>query len=263
MKVALLITTYNWPEALKLVLESVKLQTRLPDEVVIADDGSAIKTKELIQQYQANFPCPLIHAWQEDKGFRAAASRNNAIRAMSDDIEYVVMIDGDMLLHPKFIDDHLKFSEEGCFIQGSRSLIDKAKTYKLTHSKIPVVNLNAFSSGIKKRKNMLRFIWLSKLLASPINSLNGIRSCNMSFWLKDLREVNGFNESFIGWGREDSELVARLFNNGVLRINLRFSGLAYHLFHEENSREDLPCNQEKLDNAQEKNITWIENGLEY
>ena len=72
MKISLIISTYNRPEALRLSLMSVKVQIRIPDEVIIADDGSKESTRKLIKDFATKFPCPLLHAWQEDKGFRLA-----------------------------------------------------------------------------------------------------------------------------------------------------------------------------------------------
>ena len=93
MKISLIITTYNWPGALRLSLMSAARQSRIPDEVIVADDGSGNETRELIAEMTSTFPCPLKHAWQADQGFRAAESRNNALRVCSGD--YVILIDGD------------------------------------------------------------------------------------------------------------------------------------------------------------------------
>ena len=49
--------------------------------------------------------------------------------------------------------------------------------------------------------------------------------------------------------REDSEFVVRLLNNNILRQNIKFSAIAYHIFHNENSRKMLAINDEILDNA--------------
>ena len=40
MKTSLIISTYNSPDMLRLSLMSVAAQTRLPFEVIVADDGS-------------------------------------------------------------------------------------------------------------------------------------------------------------------------------------------------------------------------------
>ena len=83
----------------------------------------------------------------------------------------------------------------------------------------------------------------------------------MSFWREDLIKVNGFNEAFVGWGREDSELVLRLFNNGIYRIDLDFSAIAYHLYHPENSRNKLEANDKELDLAKKEKRIYCEKGL--
>ena len=105
MKLTLIITTYNWPESLLLVIESIKRQTVLPDEIVFADDGSTNSTKDLITSFKNSFDIKIIHSWQEDIGFRVARSRNNAINKSFGD--YIILIDGDMILHTNFIKDHM------------------------------------------------------------------------------------------------------------------------------------------------------------
>ena len=126
MKLTLIITTYNWPASLLLVIESIKHQTIHPDEVIIADDGSNSSTKDLIDDFKKNSELKIIHSWQKDIGFRAARSRNNAILKSTG--EYIVLIDGDTILHCDFIKDHIMNAEPGNFVQGKRSLISKKQT---------------------------------------------------------------------------------------------------------------------------------------
>ena len=97
MRVSLIITTYNRPESLILVLNSIENQTIVPQEVIIADDGSTVETKEIIVKFQKDSDLNIIHSWQEDNGFRAAKSRNKAIAKSSGD--YIIFIDGDIILH--------------------------------------------------------------------------------------------------------------------------------------------------------------------
>ena len=73
--------------------------------------------------------------------------------------------------------------------------------------------------------------------------------------------VNGFNEDFIGWGREDSEFTARLLNCGLMRKNLKFSAIAYHLYHTLNDRAHLTANDELLRNTVERKVRWCEKGV--
>lgn len=123
MKTTLIITTYNWKEALKAVLESVKRQTVLPDEVIVADDGSREDTKATVDQMREGFPVPLIHSWHEDNGFQLSMSRNRAIAKASGD--YLIMVDGDMVLSQTFIESHKRVAKPNWFVQGGRVLTDE------------------------------------------------------------------------------------------------------------------------------------------
>ena len=261
MKVGLIITTYNWTEALAKVLHSIRFQSYFPSEVVVCDDGSEIECRNLIIGLQKNFPCILKHVWQEDKGFRAASIRNKGILALSKDIEYIVSIDGDMILHKNFIKDHVNFSERNCFIQGGRALISEKLTAKLLEQVNTSHNFYLFSQGISNRKNTLYIPFFTKFYKKLNQDLRGVKACNMSFWREDLFLINGFNEDFIGWGREDTEIAVRLFKNGKFRKNIKFSGLAFHLYHHENSRSNISVNDHLLSDAIISNSHWCDNGL--
>ena len=258
MKVGLIISTYNWVEALSQVLYSIKCQSYFPDEIVVCDDGSRSETKNFIIGLQKNFPCKLKHVWQEDKGFRLSKSRNKSIALAK--YEYIIVIDGDMLLHKDFIKDHVKVAKKNTYIQGSRALLQEKYTIKTLKenffSKPPF-----FSNASKNKGNLIRSPLLSFFVALKSNqNLNRIRGCNFSLFREDIINVNGFNEEFVTWGKEDSEFVQRLFNYGVYRRNLKFSGIQYHLFHKEgfsnNSNIDL------LNNSIDHKIKFCKKGID-
>ena len=257
MKITLIITTYNWPQSLLLVLKSIEVQSIIPDEVIIADDGSTIETKELISSFQKTSNLNIIHSWQDDIGFRVSRSRNKAILKSSGD--YVILIDGDVILHSMFVEDHVVNAEMGFFIQGSRVLLSKNTTSKALISQN--IYFSFFSIGIMNRKNAIHSFLLAKIFLNKHNSLRGIKSCNMSFYLKDCLNVNGFNNEFEGWGREDSEFIVRLINSGIKRKNVRFNAIQYHLWHNENSRISLEKNDEILVNTINNQVQWCENGI--
>jgi glycosyltransferase involved in cell wall biosynthesis len=257
MKLTLIITTYNWPESLLLVIESIKRQTILPDQIIIADDGSTEETRDLINNCKQNSDLNIIHLWQEDIGFRAARSRNNAIVKSYGD--YIILIDGDTILHNNFVKDHIDNAEYGFFVQGTRALLSEKQTKKALTEKI--VNFSIFSSEIKNRKNSIHSKLLSLIFSNKKNHLRGIKSCNMAFYRKDCLNINGFNNEFEGWGREDSEFVARLINSGIKRKNVRFNAIQFHLWHNENSRMSLERNDAMLENTISNRIHWCENGI--
>jgi glycosyltransferase involved in cell wall biosynthesis len=257
MKVTLVITTYNWPDALKLVLDSISNQTILPNEIIIADDGSNEKTKDLVNNFKLYSNLNITHSWQEDLGFRAARSRNKAILKAYGD--YIILVDGDSILHLNFVEDHIANAEPGYFVQGSRALLSELQTSTLI--KGGKNNSLIFSSKLKNRKNSIRSKLLSSIFVTKANHLRGIKAHNMAFFKKDCLSVNGFNNDFEGWGREDSEFVARLINSGVKRKSVRFSAIQFHLWHNENSRLSLEKNDEMLKEAIHNKIQWCENGL--
>ena len=258
MRVSLIITTYNRPDALLLVLRSIEGQITLPYEVIIADDGSTNDTKEVVTSFQEKSDIRVIHSWQEDSGFRAAKSRNKAIAKATG--KYIILVDGDMILHPKFIEDHINNAESGYFVQGSRVLLTQDKTKQtLDQQKI---NFSLLSNGLQNRKNAFHSNILSKLFSNKRNYLRGIRTCNMAFYKQDCININGFNNEFEGWGREDSEFIMRLLNSGINRKNVRFNAIQFHLWHNENIRDSLEKNDAILQDTINNHTQWCNNGID-
>ncbi len=257
MKLSLIITTYNWPEALLLVLESIKRQTIVPFEVIIADDGSTNETRNLINNFNQKSNFNIVHSWHEDLGFRAAKARNKAISKATGD--YIILIDGDSILHTNFLKDHIFHSEPGYFIQGSRVLMTSGETQKVLQNK--KIYFSFFSSKFKNKKNAIYSRFLSKIFLRKENHLRGIRSCNLAFYKQDCININGFNNNFEGWGREDSEFIVRLINSGINRKNIRFNAIQFHLWHNENPRKNLELNDAILQETISKSIKWCEDGI--
>lgn len=257
MRLTLIITTYNSPKSLSLVLNSVKNQSVLPLEIIIADDGSSTDTETVINSFKVKTNLNIIHSWQENNGFRAAKSRNKAIAKSSG--EYIVLIDGDMILHSSFIEDHIRNAEKKYFVQGSRVLIDRDRTEIIFNSQMH--SFSIFSKGLRNRKNLIHSNFLSKIFSSKKNYLEGVRSCNMGFFIQDFININGFNNDFLGWGLEDSELIIRFINSGIKRKTLRFNAVQYHLWHHISSKEPSNFNKSLLEEAINSNLTYCKNGI--
>ncbi len=258
---SLIVTTYNWPEALELCLNSVIRQTVLPKEIIIADDGSGKDTEELIRRFVRSYPnINIIHSWQEDEGFRLSMSRNRAISKAKG--EYVIIIDGDLILDRHFVQDHIENREEGYFIQGSRVIMSPEKSEEIKSGTEIDLPGAFFAKGLKNKANMIRNRLFSRIFTKKDRKLKGIRGCNMSFFRKDLITVNGFEEKIQGWGREDSEIAVRLFNNGIGKKRLKFSGLTYHIYHKENDRSKLGENDEFLAKVIKEKKKKAEKGLD-
>lgn len=258
MKISLIITTYNWKEALVLALNSALQQSQLPMEIVIADDGSRSDTAAVIDKIAAKAPVPVIHSWQEDKGFRLAASRNKAIAKTKGD--YIILIDGDIILERHFIFDHARFALAGHFVQGTRVLLGEQLSSCVLQGK-KSLSEPFCRRGVENRKNCLRSDLLCRLFSYRERGMSGVRTCNFAFWRQDALAVNGFNEDFVGWGREDSEFTARLLNYGLVRRNIKFNALAYHLYHPHNDRSHLDENNQLLKKTITEKLVWCEKGV--
>lgn len=245
--VSLIITTYNRPDALRLSLLSAFAQEVLPDEIIIGDDGSTAETRQLIDSMRLISPVPLIHIWQEDKGFRAAMSRNKCVAAAKG--EYIIQVDGDMILHRKFVKDHIQFASRGVFLRGGRTRLGKTLTEELC-SKSVLPKIHFWTSGIiSKPENLLRIPVIARMLARGYHKKGRTLGCNMSYFKDDFIAVNGYDEFFEGWGSEDSDLARRFTLNGMKRHRLKFVALASHLWHDEKFMYNRELNERYGDRA--------------
>ncbi len=262
VSVALIISTYNWPLALQQTLRSVVHQTILPNEVLIADDGSDERTAHLIQQFKSNHPTLNIkHVWHEDNGFRLAAIRNKAISMAQSD--YIIQIDGDIILDQHFIADHLSIKAIGYFVTGSRLLLGEKITSVLLESE--KVNFAALRWQGKNFFNTLRIPLFMRFLQNIYKTkgrhLDYVKGCNMAFWKSDLYLVNGYDESFIGWGREDSDICIRLIHAGVRKKFIKFCAVQYHLHHPLASRDQIEANDVLIEQNKLQRISFCKDGL--
>ena len=209
----------------------------MPDEVIIADDGSTNSTRELIASFQKDLPISLKHVWHSDEGFRLAAIRNKAIAASESD--YIIQIDGDLILHPHFIYDHVQFGRKNFFVTGSRVMLSEESTNRLLH--YHSIDIKKYATGKTNLANGIRNKFIRNLLAEHYKTGGKhkyyVKGCNMAFWRKDLIAVNGYNEAFTGWGREDSEIAIRLMNNSIKKQFMKMGGICYHLHHRVASRD--------------------------
>jgi glycosyltransferase involved in cell wall biosynthesis len=232
----------------------------LPDEVVIADDGSTDDTRQLIADFQKDFPVPIKHVWQPDEGFQLARVRNKGIAASS--YEYIIQVDGDLILHPMFVADHIAFSKKGTFTGGSRVLLNKTYSEELLRSE--KINVNLLNNSTTNKLNGIRSKALTAYLAESykLNDIYSLRGCNMAFWREDLLKVNGYNEELTGWGREDTEIATRLVNSGVIKRTLKFGAIAYHIYHTEDKKARLEKNDALLNDTIKNKTTYCVLGID-
>lgn len=243
---AVVISTYNAPDFLRLVLEGYRQQSDLNFVIYIADDGSGAETSALIDQIKAGFPVPIHHIWQEDSGFRKARIHNRTISKIRE--PYTLLTDGDCIPMPDMVAAHRRFAGHNYFISGSRILLSKRWSETLCRESALKTSRSLFwwlKQKLQGNINRLMPLHLKPYLTKPSEKLAGIRGCHLSCSTQALITINGFDESFEGWGREDSDLTARLLHAGLKRRNLRGAPVL-HLWHREFSRNRLEENNAML-----------------
>lgn len=266
MQVAVIITTYNRADALAAVLDGYCAQDTHAFELLVADDGSTDDTRARVAEYAGRAPFPLIHVWQEDRGFRAAAARNRALARTRAD--YVIFTDGDCVPPPFFVSRHIALHEAGHFLAGNRILLTEAFTNRVLRERLRIHEWSA-SRWVAAwlRRDVNRALPLLRLPDGEFRKgsagrWEGVKTCNLSAWRTDLLRANGFDERYSGWGLEDSDLVIRLLHAGVRHKSARFAAPVFHLWHRENDRTQLSGNMQRLDEILASNRVSAQVGLD-
>jgi glycosyltransferase involved in cell wall biosynthesis len=266
MKTAVIVTTYNRPDALAAALEGLLAQDDRDFELLIADDGSRNDTRALIEGFADRAPFPLTHVWQEDRGFRAGAARNRALSHT--DAEYVIFSDGDCVPPPFFVSRHRALAAPGAFLAGNRILLSEAFTKRVLAERLPIHQWSTrrwLAAWLKRDVNRALPLLLlpdASWRSNAPRRWEGVKTCNFSAWRADLVRANGFDERYSGWGLEDSDLVIRLLHAGVRHKSARFAAPVFHLWHPENDRSRLAENQVRLDEILASNRTAALEGLD-
>lgn len=233
--ISIIVTTHNRPDALDAVLRGLARQSDPNFEVIVADDGSTGETAALVQSWQARMQQPLLHVWQEHRGFRAAEIRNRAILASSG--TYCIFLDGDCIPREDFVREHRQLAEFGWLVVGNRVLMSEYLTNAILKEGVDPdlwSVTDVIAARLKRDINRIAPLLQAKLgMVRKIRPKYwwGARSCNLAVWRSDLDTVDGFDGSYVGWGLEDSDLLIRLLRAGVQRKDGRFATGVYHLWH--------------------------------
>ncbi len=248
----LVVTTYNRPDALALVLQAALAQQLPFDEILVADDGSGAETAAVVAKARQHSAVRIEHVWHPDDGFRAAAIRNRAIARSRAD--YLVFIDGDCVLRPSFAARHAALAETGWFVAGNRVLLSPDYTRDLLAQgdPAPLWRLaeqlrQRLAGGINRLLPLMTRNLAGAWRKRHADRWEGAKTCNLAAWRSDLLAVDGFDEAFEGWGMEDSDLVIRLQQAGVQRKDGRYATGVFHLWHAENDRSHLAENVARLE----------------
>jgi glycosyltransferase involved in cell wall biosynthesis len=242
-KISIILSTYNRPDALRVVLNSLSYQDDKNFEIIVADDGSGESTKAEVDSFSGNHSYLHIkHVWQPDTGFRLARIRNLAVLSATG--EYIVFLDGDCVVPPNFVSSHRSLAQKGWMVRGHRILAGARFTEDLLKDglKRPIEFWNfsnLFQLQIQKKINRI-----SPRIVFPLNfwrlmtpkKWRKIKGCNWAMWREDYLSVRGSDESFEGWGSEDCDVAVRLINRGIGIKDGFGKSYVLHLWHKQSSR---------------------------
>jgi glycosyltransferase involved in cell wall biosynthesis len=248
--ISVIVATYNREDALDAVLRGLARQSDRNFEVLVADDGSGPATAEVIAKWRMKAEFPLAHVRHEDEGFRLAEIRNRAILKSAGAL--CIFLDGDCIPRPGFVAAHRRLAAPGWFVAGNRVLLGQALTARVLREHLEPERWG-FAKWTRHRFGG-EINRLSPLVPLPLGPLRRIgpsawrsaRGTNLAIGRDDLARVDGFDATFNGWGREDSDIMVRLIRAGVRRKDGRYATAVLHLWHPEFDRSRLPDNERRL-----------------
>jgi glycosyltransferase involved in cell wall biosynthesis len=266
LRASLFVTTFDMPRHLELVLAGLERQSMSDFELILCDDGSAAETGELIQKFQKTVPFPVIHVWQEHQGFRKCRILNEGLRRARG--ETMVFLDGDCVPHRDFMRDHVEQQEPGRYLAGRRVELGPKISATLTPHEVrsgyfdhPRPSL--IWSGIRGDS---QFIQRSLRVGSALlrrrlgmDRVVDLKGCNYSVSRSDLEAINGFDEDYEGYGREDTDVELRLQHHGLKIKSLKGLAIQFHVWHPR--REFTPKNDDRLEQLLKSGRSRCSNGL--
>lgn len=256
VKATLIISVYKDVEALHAIFRSLKKQVEKDFDVIVSQDADDPCFDELIQAYTNDFA--ITHIQQEDIGFRKNRMLNKAIKISKTNI--LIFIDGDCVLHPRFIQQHALLLHEGRFCVGRRVDLDAKTSQAIKNGTCVLPSIKMLFKN--KATRIEEGFFLPGFLRKHKPKLLG---CNMSWHKNDLIKLNGFDETYEtpGFG-EDTDIEFRAKKAGIKPYSTRFRTIQYHLFHERPTREDQVKISKELYYERIKRVSYqCQKGLEY
>jgi glycosyltransferase involved in cell wall biosynthesis len=265
----IIVSTYNNVRSLKFCIASIMMQTYTPDSICFADDGSGPETGAAIAEFTSTSAVPVRHVWQKDDGFRKSIILNRAIASSTAD--YLIFIDGDVMIRHDFLSRHMELARPKRFCTGSLIRLDAAATAAVTiedlqSGRVFDVGWLRRNRAIKNVSTWLKTAPLPKVAMAALDFASPVRpsfcGANSSAFREDILAVNGYDES-IQYGGQDKELGVRLTNSGVRGQHLRYTAPLVHLAHPQPYRtaETIRFTRDKIQKTRSERSNWTLFGI--
>jgi glycosyltransferase involved in cell wall biosynthesis len=267
MKVSVIISTYNAPHWLEKVLWGYTCQNYEDFEIIIADDGSGIETKNVITSFKQNSTLEIYHLWHEHKGYRRQTILNQAILAAHTD--YLIFTDGDCIPRYDFVATHVSQAEKGYFLSGGYCKLPMDISKAIARENI--MNKESFNLkwlwsfgwvGFSQSRKLYVKGKIADLLDSVTTAKPTFNNCNSSAWKADLVAVNGYDER-MQYGGSDREIGERLVNSGIFGKQIRHRAIVLHLDHKRGykTEESIEKNLMIRKKTRQMRSTWTPHGI--
>ena len=265
-RATVIISVYKNAEALRVVLDSLLHQTEKDFEIIISQDGNDSCIESLCSSYSFRNEWSLIT--QQDLGWSKNSALNKSVKAAKGD--WLIFIDADCVLHPRFVEYHLRLSGKNFIVAGKRVKLNSRLSCMLLESyrNIKLIERCLFKALFSNHKDIGFieegfFINPNGILGfiPRLRRMTNLKGCNMSFSKDAAYAINGFDEDYrlpaIG---ENIDLTWRFIQAGYKIVSARNMAVQYHLNHKENwvSQEE---NIRQMNEKREKNIYFCKNGL--
>ncbi len=263
---SLFVATYEMPRHLELVCAALERQSERDFEVLFCDDGSGPETAEVIAQFRALSGIAVKHVRQEHQGFRKCRILNQAAREAQGPV--CVFLDGDCVPHRHYMRDHLEQQESGRYLAGRRMELGRELSERLTPAMIrrgyfdwphPSLVASALTGETEFLNRSIRWPWAGVRSLLGMERIADLKGCNYSIPREALEAINGFDEEYEGYGREDTDVELRLQNLGLRIKSLKGLALQFHVWHPR--REFTPRNDERLEELRRSGRVRCARGL--
>lgn len=263
---SLFVSTYEMPKHLRLVCAALLRQSFTDYEIFICDDGSGEETAGIIRDFARASKVPVHHVWQENRGFRKCRILNEALRRAKG--ETCVFLDGDCVPHRDYVRDHVEHQESGRYLAGRRAEVGQELAGRLTVADVeqgffdgphPRFLASVLRGDSEYFQRTVRVSWPPARRLLKMDRVDDLKGCNYSVARANLLAINGFDEEYEGYGREDTDVELRLQNLGLMIKSMKGLALQYHVWHER--RGFTPANDERLEEVRRTRRVWCEQGV--
>jgi len=229
--ISLIVATYNRPSNLALCLKSLELQQEVTGsfDVVVAADGSEEETERVVSEFARRVPYPVTYTTHEHDGFRLARTRNEGVLASRG--SYVIFLDGDVTVPSNFVKAHLDQRVSGTVMVGDTCWLDRGRSEQMTVEAVEAGAFHNWVSNAERKRLRGKFIRAEIYSFLRLPSRPRLKGSNIAIWRSDFQRVNGYDEDFVGWGLEDTDLQRRLAQAGLrFQSSMRWTR-TYHIWH--------------------------------